>query len=124
MQIEQVENGYIVDDRRDKQVFKTLDELFTRLLFHFEGRSPNLGGKSFGRVAITRDFPYSDDRCGICGGQQVYVRGRYPGSDKREVCPTCLAERLDQIRDVSSEHYGQCASAISEDVKYSVEKEL
>jgi hypothetical protein len=49
-------------------------------------------------------------KCGICGGLQVLVRGRYPGDSKREVCPTCLAERLDQISDISARHYGQCAS--------------
>jgi hypothetical protein len=114
LQIEQAANGYIVDNR-DKQIFKTLDELFAHLLIVFEGRSSNFGGKSYGRVAVTRNYPYSDDKCGICGGTQVLVRGRYPGQDKRAVCPRCLAERLDQIRDISSDGYGQCASAVSGD---------
>ena len=45
--------------------------------------------------------------CGICGGNMVLVRGRFPKDDKREVCPTCLAERMDQIREVSSSDYGR-----------------
>lgn len=49
--------------------------------------------------------------CGICGGKQVLVRGRYPNTLGREACPTCLTERLDQIRGISSSHYGQAAQA-------------
>lgn len=50
------------------------------------------------------------DGCGICGGELVLIRGRYPGSDKRKVCPTCLMERLEQIQDISSPNYGQAYS--------------
>lgn len=46
--------------------------------------------------------------CGICGGAMVEIRCRYPQQEKRKVCPTCLAERMDQIREVSSPDYGQC----------------
>ncbi len=49
--------------------------------------------------------------CGICGGQMVNIRGRYPQDEKREVCPTCLAERMDQIREVSSPDYGKSYQA-------------
>lgn len=44
--------------------------------------------------------------CGTCGGQMVFVRGRYPETDKREVCPTCLSDRMDQIREITSPDYG------------------
>lgn len=44
--------------------------------------------------------------CGICGGQMVSIRGRYPKEERRNVCPTCLAERMDQIREVSCPDYG------------------
>ena len=37
----------------------------------------------------------------------VLVRGRHPGEDKREVCPTCLADRMDTIQEMSSRSYGQ-----------------
>ena len=46
-------------------------------------------------------------KCGICGGKLVKIRGRYPKEPKREVCPTCLQERLEQINDISSSGYGQ-----------------
>lgn len=46
-------------------------------------------------------------RCGICGGELVLIRGRYPNTDKREVCPTCNTERLEQINEISSKGYGQ-----------------
>jgi len=36
--------------------------------------------------------------CAVCGGKTVSIRGRYPGDEPREVCPTCLAETLDDLR--------------------------
>ena len=44
--------------------------------------------------------------CSICGGELILIRGRYPNSDKREVCPTCNTERLEQINEISSKTYG------------------
>ncbi len=49
----------------------------------------------------------NNDRCGICGGEMVYIRGRYPNTDKRKVCPTCITERLEQISDLCSPEYGK-----------------
>jgi len=45
--------------------------------------------------------------CNVCGGKLVIIRGKYPGHDKREVCPTCTYERLEEINEISSKHYGQ-----------------
>ena len=45
-------------------------------------------------------------RCPICGGKLVKIRGKYPGDKRREVCPTCLQERMDQINEISSRDYG------------------
>ncbi len=44
--------------------------------------------------------------CGICGFSRVLIRPRVPGGDKRPVCPTCLAERMDTVREVTSTSYG------------------
>lgn len=49
--------------------------------------------------------------CGVCGGKMVFVRGRYPGTDNRKVCPTCLADRMDMIRELTSAEYGQTYEA-------------
>lgn len=49
--------------------------------------------------------------CGVCGGTMVQIRGRYPEQECRNVCPTCLAERMDQIREVSHPDYGVAYSA-------------
>lgn len=51
-------------------------------------------------------------QCAICGGTMVLIRGRYPKEAQREVCPTCLAERVDQIRELSSMGYGAACEAI------------
>jgi len=49
--------------------------------------------------------------CGVCGGKTVTIRGRHPHDDRREVCPTCLAERMDMIRDLTDKDYGQAYQA-------------
>ena len=54
-----------------------------------------------------QEMLYTADRCGICGGQKVLIRGRYPSEEKRSVCPTCDHERLEQINEISSRNYGQ-----------------
>ena len=44
--------------------------------------------------------------CSVCGGKLVKIRGRYPKDPEREVCPTCLAEKMDMIHEMSSKEYG------------------
>lgn len=43
--------------------------------------------------------------CNVCGSKLVYIRGKYPKSKKRKICPTCAYERLEQINQISSESY-------------------
>lgn len=38
--------------------------------------------------------------CSVCGGAMVFIRGRYPGQDRREVCPTCLMERTENAMEM------------------------
>ena len=45
--------------------------------------------------------------CGCCGGKLVMIRARYPKGPDREVCPTCVVERLEDM--VSSLQPAQCA---------------
>lgn len=49
--------------------------------------------------------------CGICGGAMLEIRSRYPGQPQRQVCPTCLADIVDQIRDITSPNYGIAVTA-------------
>ena len=44
--------------------------------------------------------------CPVCGGKLVTIRGKHPGNPRRVVCPTCLADRMDMIRDMSDPNYG------------------
>ena len=57
--------------------------------------------------------PFADvsEPCGLCGGKRVYIRGRHPGEDNRVVCPTCLAETLDDIHEKSSNGIGHAVAA-------------
>jgi len=52
-----------------------------------------------------------NDSCPVCGASRVWVRGRHPHDEKRKVCPTCLAERMDQIREMSDSNYGRSYQA-------------
>lgn len=38
--------------------------------------------------------------CGVCGGKMVEIRGRHPEDKPRQVCPTCPAERIDDLLDI------------------------
>ena len=49
--------------------------------------------------------------CGVCGGKMVEIRGRHPRDDRRNVCPTCLAERMDMIRELTAPDYGTACEA-------------
>ena len=42
------------------------------------------------------------------------IRGRYPHTDKRYVCPTCLCERMEQIREVADDNYGKAYTTTKE----------
>ena len=44
--------------------------------------------------------------CPVCGSQIATIRGKYPSEPKRQVCPTCLKERMDVIHDMSDPVYG------------------
>jgi len=44
--------------------------------------------------------------CPTCGAKLVTIRGRHPHDDRRKVCPTCLQERMDYIRDLLDPNYG------------------
>ena len=37
------------------------------------------------------------EACNQCGGPVVAIRGRYPGSADRRVCPTCLVETVEAL---------------------------
>jgi len=38
--------------------------------------------------------------CPACGGDMITIRGKYANSDKRIVCPACLADCMDTIRSI------------------------
>lgn len=54
--------------------------------------------------AVVEDKP---NRCGVCGDNMAVIRGRYPNTDKRKICPTCVTERLEQINEISNNDYGK-----------------
>jgi len=50
--------------------------------------------------------------CNICGSKLVKIRGRFPRDFKRSICPCCACEKLEQINEISSLHYGQAYSDV------------
>ena len=50
--------------------------------------------------------------CGICGGACVEIRPRMVKGDRRLVCPTCLADRMDLIRQTADPDYGVAFAAL------------
>ena len=55
------------------------------------------------------DVPLLSERkgCNCCGGELVFIRGKYPKDEQREICPTCAYERLEEIRRISDADYGK-----------------
>ena len=52
--------------------------------------------------------------CGICGGPMVSIRPNVPKGPRRVVCPTCLADRIDLIRQYVDPDYGQASKVASD----------
>ena len=44
--------------------------------------------------------------CPMCAGEMVFIRARYPHGPQRHVCPTCMADRMENIREITDSHYG------------------
>ena len=57
-------------------------------------------------LAVPPPEPVGVSGCPVCGAAFAYIRGKHPGEDQREVCPTCLQERMDDIRDRLDPNYG------------------
>lgn len=58
-------------------------------------------------VGLKIDEDAFKNRCNVCGSDLVYIRGKYPNTDKRPTCPTCTTERLEQISEISNKDYGK-----------------
>lgn len=50
--------------------------------------------------------------CPACAGRLVMIRGRYPGDDKRKVCPTCLKETLEYLSTALTQDSGCSAKDV------------
>lgn len=110
--------------RNDKEVFKIKDSitLFGSATIHtiksFKIQDGILwviieDDKKYILNALVKASPTSrekENNCNFCGGEMVLIRGKYPGNDKRYICPTCTHERLEQINEISSKNYGQAAT--------------
>lgn len=63
--------------------------------------------KEESKIEVTINEDAFKNRCNVCGDNLVYIRGKYPNTDKRSTCPTCTTERLEQINEISSKDYGK-----------------
>lgn len=67
------------------------------------------GIETFGRGPTDKPSP----SCDICGGEKAYIRGKHPDEDKRLVCPTCMAETLDDVKDRMGDNYNRACEVES-----------
>jgi len=93
--------------RFDDQVLlpADFDELANRIVSALqitEGGSP----ATVVPVSESDGIPPPRRGCMVCGSAMVWIRGQYPHTDRREICPTCTYERLEQIVDIASPHHG------------------
>ena len=82
----------------------------TKLLEHlYGGCNPKhlADFKEFYTASKKEDNIESLPKCCICGGETVLIRGKYPNTQQRNVCPQCTTERLEQISEISSKDYGK-----------------
>ena len=49
--------------------------------------------------------------CGICGCPMVSIRSARPKGPRRTVCPTCLQDRMDLIREYAEIDFGLSSKA-------------
>lgn len=108
-------NIWAVRRLSDNEVFSVGDEVEDKLVkgkkniiyFFVDGNDMLVGFMGHGRnIKDLSKLPQRTKGCNICGGELVLIRGRYPNEDKRQVCPTCNTERLEQINELSSNAYG------------------
>lgn len=64
-------------------------------------------GKHFcGLWSLLDDQPIAlAGKCDICGNPRVFIRPRAQEEVERNVCPTCIADKIEQINDISSSYY-------------------
>ena len=43
--------------------------------------------------------------CSVCGSKLTNIRGKHPGEPEREVCATCLQERMDTILEMANSDF-------------------
>lgn len=64
MNIERIDNGYLITDSHTKRKADTIEEVFDWILLHFEGRGKYFSGDSFGKVVVlykpTKEHPEVD----------------------------------------------------------------
>ncbi len=63
------------------------------------------------KLPTTKEQEVKKEPCCICGGKTVLIRGKYPNTPERNICPTCTTERLEQIQEISSPDYGKTSKA-------------
>lgn len=76
-----------------RMIFEAIDEAGSALEF-LHGRD-DLKDEI---AALLRTEGERVEGCPACGGRMAQARPRYPRGEPRTVCPTCLADRIDNAR--------------------------
>lgn len=70
VEIEKVQNGFIVNICGQKEIAASTEDVFRRLLEHYEGRCEQFNGDSYGKVKVYRCTCHQSDGnscCSMCG---------------------------------------------------------
>lgn len=70
VEIEKVQNGFIVKIGGVKEIAASTEDVLRRLLLHCEGRCESFNGNSYGKVVVYRCTCHQSDGnscCSMCG---------------------------------------------------------
>jgi hypothetical protein len=94
------------DDERDREhweKFRRMEKALERLLYNAGSTAIYWTGEEVQQI-VNQGLGRLKG-CPTCGGKLVFVRGKHPNEDKREVCPTCLQEKMDKIHEETNPKY-------------------
>lgn len=96
--------GLLLQYLTDKKQYSNMIHISNLNVDYLEGIVKSL--KPVDEVEALAESTKDELQCGCCGDKKVFIRGKYPNSDRRLICPTCSYEKLESINEISNNNYG------------------
>src|SRR3990167_159238 len=90
----------IKNDGQEGNMKWRVNALLTLIKKHERGlleEGKEIGISNVGRWYDLPEYKDFNSACSVCGGKPVTIRGKYPKTPKRKICPTCTREVLEGI---------------------------